>query len=268
MKWTPRFTVWAIALVLVTALRFATPCGCLGLTILRPSAETVRQMPNSCAVLHTPSHWVDEKGKRFDPEWANADTDRMNLGERWQRVHYAVWRSAGGIIVGMATPESDRRSGNSFLLQKDNLVSTGREDWRASVFLPYVRQQVPPRVDTVTPFGIAVPRNHRSDSIDDQISAGDELSASYSYLGPEMFGILTEDSVKPWRIQRLGFVRFSSSEYPPPSERPLEYTFCGTESWMRQVAAWHGSNVYTMPLSLDGRTFVLCDFTKGKITVK
>ena len=79
--------------------------------------------------------------------------------------------------------------------------------------------------------------------------------------------VLSADFFSPWVIQRTGFVDFYGADYPLPPipRRPIEYTFCGRENWMTRGAAWHGSHVYTLPLSLDARAFVLCDFSKRTI---
>ncbi len=259
----------AVLVLFIGTLRYATPCGCFGITVLRPAVSSVAQVPEFCAIQSVPDQWLDGTGKRLDPLWPEAEQKMVDLEEGPNRVRYEIRRGPRGLLVGLAHATLPIRSQNHFRQEGNKLVDARAGEWESSTVVPLMLKHPFPDFASVemSPFGRSA--SGLLPGRDDQYSVGHRLGAAHSYTGPSVEPFLpSADFFAPRVIQRPGFVDFYGEDYPLPPipRRPIEYTFCGRENWMTRAAGWHGPHVYTFPLSLDARAFVLCDFSKRNIS--
>ena len=242
------------------------PCGCLGLTAWRRSVLTVRQVPQGCAVLQAPSAWVDQSNHLFNTHWAESDRTSYEKAAAMapDTVRYAIRLMGASRLFRLAVPRAEtRKSKNVFRQYGQVLLAASQADWDAAAQLPY---------DSPGELGapLSVSGERSFDETRELAVQARYLTAMHSYSGPPLSQTTFNPvSLLPWVVQRSAFTNFYRFEnenqmkntaplrVPPP---PLEYLFCADEEgWMRRAAAWHGARVYTMPLSLDGRTFVVCE---------
>lgn len=262
-KWF--WILFGTVLVIGAGIRFTNPCGCFGVTFLRPAVIQVRQMPNSCSVLRVPAVWRDMTGARLDTRWDHIFDDEIGYEDRWKALHYAVWRTDRGLLVGMVTPDGMLRSQNQFRFNGRELVPAESLDWGSSALLPYVRQPVPSRPEAY-PDRSSWGSSGTASLAQPKLSGKGEWSTFYLYSGQPLSNPLNSflEGTRLWVMERSGFVNFYDRRDPAKRRPPLEFRWCGEGQWYTYIAAWHGPNVYTFPLSLDGRSLVLCDFSKEK----
>lgn len=214
-------------------LRVFLPCGCFGMTFWRPSVLAVDQIPEVCAVLDTPSKWIAVDGSEFDPDWEYRGW--ASRGEP-RFVYYEVRRGQQGLLVGMSVPASETvRTRNAFRVEGGRLVAATASEWSGAELLP------------TASFTGAWPG---------------QWQAVESLTGPAFAGTIgmpSPDEMSPWIIRRTRLIRFQNITTQKYLGPPLEHSFCGRERWMMTPTSWHGLNILTVPLSLDGRSFVLCE---------
>lgn len=254
------FAVLAILLVCAPIAKFLFPCGCLGLSFWRPAALPVLQLPAGCAVLQTPAEWQDGRGRKFDTAWWD-QLERQTLDFEFDKIsNYRVSVGADGTrLLSLATADAPERSAaNVFRQAASHLVATrppSSPNLLPITFAGYAYGDLPSPEHS--------PRGRAADK--------PEWEAFHSFIGPPLalpyrglFSGFTWDVLVPWSIRRNGFVEFHNWRTGQPTPL-IEYLFCGGEGWMRMLAAWHGGDVFTMPLSLDGRSLLMCSPGKRKI---
>lgn len=245
-----RYWPWVIAAVVGLLLAvpvYLFPCGCFGLSFWRSPTVRVRRLPSQCSVLQAPRPWVDQHGHIFDTQWP----DEIVLVDDPTLVRYEVRQSvSGALYVSLAVQApvdgAAARSGNTFELANKGLIEVS----------PSVTGKVLEyRVDGA--WNSAMQIRTWPDSAVGRLAGGVIWQAKHSYLGPSLDSsfVPSSDWYTPWTIQRTGFVDIS---YGRRFTATIEYLFCGRESWMHALAAWHGEQYFTMPLSRDARHLVFC----------
>lgn len=210
----------------------------------------VKQLPKFCAVLHTPSDWLTKPGEKFEPNWEEARVREMN-----EVVHYEVRRGRDGDLhfsLSVPMQGTPGRTYNSFRRTRGGLLA-GEPDSDARL-LPFASAGL---FDNT---GLRL-RYWDEGSVPSTVARGPEWEVIHSYTGsglPRPPLAWSSDGIVPWVLARNGFVDFVNHKREV-SLSPIEYQFCGLEYWMRLAAAWHGERVFTMPTSVDGRSFIVCE---------
>jgi hypothetical protein len=246
---------WLLLLATVAGFALlveATPCGCFGLTFWRPDVRPVEQLPDTCQIVTTPTVWRDNQGEAFETFWEAILQDSMlPPGGDETRTHYELRDSPEGLLVGLAVPGASRKSQNEFRLRGIALTEASPNASNTALPLPY---ENPHQVS------VSLRSSGAAHYVGGGTHADERFVAIHSHSGPEMFpDFPTYQRFTPWIVRGTGFVDFYDLASARPLGPPLVYSFCGRESWMRSAAAWHASRFYTMPLRLDGRTFILCE---------
>lgn len=264
-----RRMAWGFLLVAgvgFASMRLLFPCGCRALDFTRPNVIQVKQLPTGCLVLHTPTPWRDTAGKPFDPNWREIDeVDYQHArDDDPKRVHYEVRRHNSSVLYGLGARGSLVRAKSIFRRDGNRLVEASDAEWQVAVALPYIGRSEPPVTDRRVGLDMKATGEHPLIDVLGFEAAGNGWVSMQSYSGPTMWcrDILcaTEDTFSLGYVPRIGYIDFLDARKPASPVRPIVYRICGREGWMRHAAAWHGEDVYTMPLRMDGRSFIACEF--------
>lgn len=255
-----RVSLAVLVLLLVVMLRSCAACG-----FWRPSTHSVGELPRACAILTTSQGWLAALGGTFDPQWRNIGQRKgyyRTTSKEWQGaiVHYQIrQRSDRSRLIRLGAGNSDPgaalASRTVFLRQGNRLVPASIQDWTAASPIADGLSEYFSRVKTsYSPSEPGVQSFHEAGVLGVR-----RLGAVFSYRGPPEGN--TMRLVDLWALKHTAYVEFFRDEMRLPGMW-FEYEYCGDEVWTRYAAAWAGEVIFTMPLSFDGNTFVMCDLAE------
>lgn len=238
-------------------------CDCLP---WRRDVIHISQTPRGCRTLTTPEPWLSGPGTAFRTGWhlsPNQLPDRYPTPNRKYSTRYGIRRLGAAYLFELLDPGLDpgigpaRVSANCFQYNGTGLATCSTADWSRAEVLA-----TPPQFRFPFPEGSGK-RFFDYFGADEWSSPG--VGMSMSYYGPDVesraaFDFVTlGENLTPWTVQRLVVFEFYRRHTPTVAFATLKFSMCGQESWMRHGATFHG-DLFTMPLSKDGRTFLFCQF--------
>lgn len=202
---------------------------------------------------------MSEPGVDFVTGWSLPPEELPHrFPNRRYTTRYEVRRLAGTFLFQLIDPGAlpARASANCFQLKAAGLVRCSTADWNRADVLA-----APPQVLFPFPDG---PGKRFFDYHGPSEWSSPGVGLSMSYFGPALESTTAVDFVTPmehltpWTIQRLVVFEFYRRRAPATAFATLKFSMCGRDSWMRHGATFQGDDLFTMPLSKDGGTFLFC----------